>query len=91
MDRSYNLPENWHELPRNRLSASPRKERDERQRLSTSADVLGLTQNLRVQWQTGALTVALLVVAVLTIALTVVSLGPEEGNSSRTYRTLPAK
>ncbi|MGA9875169.1 MAG: hypothetical protein WBQ21_05100 [Solirubrobacteraceae bacterium] len=60
-----------------------RKERDERQRLSTSAEVLGLAQNVRVQWQIRALTVALLVAAILTIALTVVSLGHDGGNSSR--------
>jgi len=73
-DRTYDLRESWQARLKENAENVARSERDERQRLSTSAEVLGLAQNVRVQWQIRALTLALLIAAVLTIALTVLSL-----------------
>ena len=82
LDRSYDLRKSWQGRLKESAERVARSERDERQRLSTSAEVLGVAQNVRVQWQIRALTVALLVAAVLTIALAILSL---RGGGSETH------
>ena len=71
---SYNLRKSWEERLKEGVGLVSRLEQDQRARLSTIAEVSGVAQNVRTQARLLALTVALLFLAALTIALTIVQL-----------------
>jgi hypothetical protein len=71
---SENLRASWERQLGERVAFVSRLERDQRERLSTSAELSGVAQNLRAQSQIHTLTIALLILTVLTIVLTVAQL-----------------
>jgi hypothetical protein len=78
LGRKTSLPESWAEVVNAEAARVSESELDQRERLSTSVEVLGLGQNLRTQYRLLALTIALAVFAAATIALGVLQLTAAE-------------
>lgn len=78
LGRKTSLGESWAEVVNAEAARVSESELDQRNRLSTSVEVLGLGQNLRTQYWLLVLTIVLAVFAAATIALGVIQLAAPE-------------
>jgi hypothetical protein len=74
LDRKASLRESWAEVVNEEAARVSESEQDQRERLSTSVEVLGLGQNLRTQYWLLILTIVLAFFAAATIALGIIQL-----------------